>query len=96
MLTDLLRTEIAMYCAYPAPLIAQLPHPRIFKEHLPLHLLPEGVRDCRVIYLVRNPKDVVVSFQHHMTLFKMDEYEGQLDTMVRLFCSGELSITSWF
>ena len=37
----------------------------------------------RVIYLVRNPKDVVVSYMHHMTLFKIDQFEGDLEDMVR-------------
>ena len=89
MLMDLLKAEVPMYSAYPTPYIDSLKSPRIFKEHLPLHLLPDDVRKCKVIYLVRNPKDVVVSFQHHMTLFKIDEYSEDLNAMVDLFSTGE-------
>lgn len=94
MLMDLLKCEVPMYSVYPASYLDSLKSPRIFKEHLPLHLLPDDVRKCKVIYLVRNPKDVVVSYQHHMTLFSIDEYSENLNTMVELFCSGMMFVCS--
>lgn len=89
MLIDLLKTDIQMFSvARPQPPGLETV-PRVFKEHLPLHLLPDKIKECKVIYLVRNPKDVVVSLQHHMTLFKMDDYDGDLNKIVQIFCSGK-------
>ncbi|TNN74245.1 Amine sulfotransferase [Liparis tanakae] len=42
------------------------PDPRIFRSHLPPNMLPLGVKDkqIKVVYVWRNPKDVLVSFYH--------------------------------
>lgn len=42
------------------------PSPRIIKSHLPPHLLPIGLWTVRpkIIYITRNPKDVVCSLYH--------------------------------
>lgn len=43
------------------------PSPRIMNTHLPFHHLPDDVRDKRlkVVFVQRNPKDVLVSHYHH-------------------------------
>ncbi|XP_024196598.1 cytosolic sulfotransferase 13 [Rosa chinensis] len=40
--------------------------PRLFSTHLPLAHLPQSVKDsaCKVVYLCRNPKDIIVSLWH--------------------------------
>ena len=51
--------------------LEERPSPRVIKTHLPFELLPEGLEDrCRVIFVSRNVKDVVVSFYHFQGLGK--------------------------
>lgn len=46
--------------------LANMPSPRVIKTHLPLSLLPPSISEvgAKVIYVARNPKDVVVSYHH--------------------------------
>jgi hypothetical protein len=50
-----------------------LPSPRVIPTHLPSRLYPKTVleRQCKRVYVVRNPKDVAVSFYHHRRSHKM-------------------------
>ncbi|KAL6658144.1 hypothetical protein ACP70R_003730 [Stipagrostis hirtigluma subsp. patula] len=44
-----------------------LPSPRLLCTHIPLTLLPVcSTLNCRIVYLCREPKDVIVSFWHHV------------------------------
>jgi len=69
-----------------------LPSPRVFKSHLEYKLIPKGT--CKYIYVVRNGKDVAISFFHysqtHMTL-KMD-----FGKFFELFLKGKHRFGSWF
>uniref|UniRef100_A0A670IBW0 Sulfotransferase n=1 Tax=Podarcis muralis TaxID=64176 RepID=A0A670IBW0_PODMU len=54
------------------------PSPRLFASHLPYYLVPKGLRNIRakVVYVARNPKDVLVSFYHFSkTIAKYEEVE---------------------
>ena len=61
--------------------------PRLLMSHLPLRFFPRDALEqgCRVVYGVRNPKDVVVSLYHFYgqvtrseALFCLDEREGKV------------------
>ncbi|RXG57490.1 Sulfotransferase 1A4 [Armadillidium vulgare] len=43
-----------------------------------------------VIFVVRNPKDVVVSFYYHSLVVKVHEYNGDFDTFLDLFLKGDV------
>ncbi|GJQ87478.1 hypothetical protein Trydic_g19238 [Trypoxylus dichotomus] len=48
---------------------------RFIKSHLPWHLLPKQIRDGtrkpKIIHVVRNPKDVCVSYYHYTKIFSI-------------------------
>ncbi|PWA76262.1 P-loop containing nucleoside triphosphate hydrolase [Artemisia annua] len=48
------------------PTYADAHSPRIFATHIPYTSLPQSILDssCRIVYLCRNPKDVLVSMFH--------------------------------
>ncbi|XP_069365618.1 luciferin sulfotransferase-like [Maniola hyperantus] len=49
--------------------IESMASPRFIKSHLPLSLLPPSLLDkTKVVYVIRDPRDVAVSFYHHLKL----------------------------
>jgi len=51
----------------PPNYINQYPSPRFIKSHLPLINLPSNLLDeSKVVYVARNPKDVTISYFHHL------------------------------
>ncbi|KAL5011128.1 hypothetical protein ScPMuIL_013433 [Solemya velum] len=77
----------------------QLPSPRVIKTHLPLQLLPKQVRDksAKVIYVARNPKDVVVSLYYFTKLMKpMTKFDGPLEQCFEAFVNDEVFYSPWW
>ena len=67
-----------------------LPSPRVIKSHLPLNYLPPKLLDtCKVVYVTRNPKDVIVSYYHYSKMVKLYGYTGTLDQFAQYFMDGE-------
>ncbi|XP_068243032.1 sulfotransferase 1A1-like [Palaemon carinicauda] len=67
------------------------PDPRTIKSHLPLSLLPtDMLKTSKVVYVARNPKDVVVSFHHHCKMFKNHNYTGSFEDFVQYFVNDDL------
>ncbi|XP_068242972.1 sulfotransferase 1A3-like [Palaemon carinicauda] len=70
---------------------ALYPDPRTIKTHLPLSLMPPTLLDTtKVVYVARNPKDVVVSFHHHSRVMKESDYVGHFDDFVQYFVDDDL------
>jgi len=64
----------------------QVGQQRMIKSHLPIGLLPPALLEkCKVIYVARNPKDVVVSYYHHHKLTKSVDASLQFSDFVKLF-----------
>ncbi|RXG50720.1 Sulfotransferase 1C4, partial [Armadillidium vulgare] len=60
--------------------------PRIIKTHLPFSLLsPSLLETCKVIYVARDPRDVVVSYCHFARLMKMLDFVGSTSDFVEHF-----------
>ncbi|XP_063612538.1 sulfotransferase 1E1-like [Penaeus indicus] len=65
--------------------------PRTIKSHLPLSLLPPSLLDTtKVVAVLRNPKDVIVSYHHHCRLLNVHGYVGSLDDFVQYFVDDDL------
>ncbi|XP_034974619.2 sulfotransferase 2B1-like [Zootoca vivipara] len=71
------------------------PSPRILASHLPINLLPKTFIEskAKVIYTLRNPKDVLVLFYH---AYKKWKDPGSLDKFLEEFLNGNVSHGSWF
>ncbi|XP_070581865.1 sulfotransferase 1E1-like [Ptychodera flava] len=70
--------------------------PRLVKSHLPYHLFPRKHQeaDCKVVYIVRNPKDSCVSLFHMMKGFRLVRDEDWADHMTR-FVQGKMWYGNW-
>ncbi|XP_043204618.1 sulfotransferase 1A1-like [Amphibalanus amphitrite] len=62
------------------------PSPRFVKSHLPFSLNNPRLLDvCKVVYVARNPKDLCVSFYHHMRLIRFHDFLGDFELFVDYF-----------
>lgn len=58
-------------------LLRDAPSPRFIKTHLPISLLPPKLLDtCKVVYVARNPYDVVASLYHQHRLITLYNFTG--------------------
>ncbi|CAG0882163.1 unnamed protein product [Darwinula stevensoni] len=95
--------EDPTYLGRHSEFMAKVSSPRLIKTHLPLSLLPDQVKERKVIYIARNPKDVCVSYYH---LFRTASgFIGSFDDFVDYFLedmsecllrSGRLTTRSCF
>lgn len=74
------------------------PSPRLFSSHLPYYLMPRDLkfRMGKIIYVCRNPKDVVVSFYHFYKLNPDLKCTINWETFIDLFISGKVLGGSWY
>ncbi|KAF4023038.1 hypothetical protein G4228_014859 [Cervus hanglu yarkandensis] len=85
---------------YPQPgldIIKELTSPRLIKSHLPYRFLPSDLHngDSKVIYMARNPKDLVVSYyQFHRSLRTMS-YRGTFQEFCRRFMNDKCESPEW-
>lgn len=68
----------------------RMPSPRIFKTHLPAFLLPKDTwtAKSKIIYIARNPKDVIVSF-YYMVRNNAFQYKGTLEQLAQYYRKNE-------
>uniref|UniRef100_A0A0E0QL67 Sulfotransferase domain-containing protein n=1 Tax=Oryza rufipogon TaxID=4529 RepID=A0A0E0QL67_ORYRU len=79
------------------PLAAALdaiPSPRLLGTHMQHHLLPPRVDElgCRIVYLCREPKDVIVSLWHFINKVIDDDLSLDFDKAFEMFVDGFSSV----
>lgn len=74
------------------------PSPRIHVSHLPYRFMPLGLKQKKgkVIYVARNPKDVLVSYFHFHKFANMLETPKDFDTFFEKFLEGNVFGNCWF
>uniref|UniRef100_A0A8C9R4Z1 Sulfotransferase n=1 Tax=Scleropages formosus TaxID=113540 RepID=A0A8C9R4Z1_SCLFO len=72
------------------------PSPRLFCSHLQEHLVPRGLHEKKVIYITRNPKDILVSYPHFSKfLLTLEQHKNMEETLEKFLC-GWVGGGSWF
>ncbi|KAM4631693.1 sulfotransferase 1 family member D1-like [Discoglossus pictus] len=71
--------------------------PRVIKTHLPVHLIPKDFweKDCKIIYVARNGKDVLVSYYHFYRMAIVHPEPGTWQDFFSTFMEGQASFGSW-
>ncbi|KAM8953425.1 amine sulfotransferase-like [Pelodytes ibericus] len=74
------------------------PSPRLFSSHMPYYLMPKDLRNRRgkVIYVSRNPKDVLVSLYHFYKLMVQIHHPNSWEEFFDRFMAGKVLTGSWF
>ncbi|XP_075771314.1 sulfotransferase 2B1 isoform X2 [Pelodiscus sinensis] len=72
--------------------------PRIISSHLPIQLFAKSFfrSKAKVVYTVRNPKDVLVSLYHFAQIFRPYKEPGRMDQFLERFLEGDVPFGSWF
>lgn len=77
--------------------ISAAPGPRFFKTHANYKDLPRGsAKGLKIIYVARNPKDVVVSLYHHAKNKPDFNFKGTFSDMLDFFMAGTCENGNWF
>ncbi|XP_069463132.1 sulfotransferase 2A1-like [Ambystoma mexicanum] len=74
------------------------PSPRLITSHLPAQLFPKSFASskAKVIYTVRNPKDVCVSLYNYCQITKFLECIENFAEFHSMFIKGDVIYSSWF
>ncbi|XP_002733779.1 sulfotransferase 1C2A-like [Saccoglossus kowalevskii] len=77
--------------------IAEMPSPRIVATHLLPSFLPPQLFDVhpKIIYLARNPKDIAVSYHHHLTVSPVSPSYNTYQDFLDEFLSGQIILGDW-
>ncbi|TYH73253.1 hypothetical protein ES332_D05G315900v1 [Gossypium tomentosum] len=86
-LSNIPLNSIKLYRENSNPDLSKIPSPRLFSTHLPYPMLADSIKhsNCRIIYITRNPFDIVVSLWHFFRF--MDDWP--VEDCFEMFCRGE-------
>ncbi|XP_075686973.1 sulfotransferase 1A1-like isoform X2 [Rhinoderma darwinii] len=70
---------------------------RVIKTHLPVEVLPQSFLDknCKVIYVARNAKDVAVSYYHFYKMAAGHPEPGTWDEFLNSYMEGNVAFGRW-
>uniref|UniRef100_A0A665WVY9 Sulfotransferase n=2 Tax=Echeneis naucrates TaxID=173247 RepID=A0A665WVY9_ECHNA len=74
------------------------PSPRIFATHFHYNMMPQGFFKVKpkVIYVMRNPKDVFTSSFHYYGIASFLVHPGSQGEFLQKFLDGKVMFGSWF
>ncbi|XP_045700180.1 amine sulfotransferase-like isoform X2 [Phyllostomus hastatus] len=74
------------------------PSPRLFVSHLTYNLVPKGLmnKKAKIIYVYRNPKDVLTSYFHFSNLVVIFEAMNNIEELLEKFLDGKVVGGLWF
>ncbi|XP_067680766.1 sulfotransferase 1A1-like [Haliotis asinina] len=90
--------DISMLGTPKSVLVDELPSPRVLNSHLYFRHLPEKLveKKIKTIFIMRNPKDVSVSFYNHLNGVKMSfRFDGTYSEFLDLFLEGKVPCGSY-
>ncbi|OVA16914.1 Sulfotransferase domain [Macleaya cordata] len=79
------------YVDNPVPDLTSFTSPRLFSTHTPYVSLPESIKEskCKLVYLCRDPKDVLISFWHFTNKLRPKNLgPNSLEDVFERFCRG--------
>ncbi|XP_058938954.1 amine sulfotransferase-like [Kogia breviceps] len=74
------------------------PSPRLFTSHIPYYLAPKGLknRKAKIVYIYRNPKDVLTSYFHFSNWLVTFEPSENIEHFMKKFLDGKVMGSLWF
>ncbi|XP_067271855.1 amine sulfotransferase-like [Pseudorasbora parva] len=73
------------------------PSPRLFSSHLLQPLMPKALQGKgKIIYVMRNPKDIMVSYFHFSNYLKTVDSSESMDELLGKFFAGCMIGGCWF
>ncbi|XP_069831035.1 amine sulfotransferase-like isoform X2 [Dendropsophus ebraccatus] len=74
------------------------PSPRLFTSHLAYDFVPQGLKNGKgkIIYVMRNPKDVIKSLYHFEAVATYRETSPDFGHFFQKFLDGDVFAGSWF
>lgn len=78
--------------------IDQFPSPRLMNSHLPLDRLPKDLleRKTKIVYVIRNYKDITVSMYNFMKGMVHYNYNGKWEDWLQLHLDGQITYADYF
>ena len=82
--------ETAMIEGLTEEIFDSMAAPRVINTHVDFQYLPKDLfaKRCKIVYILRNPKDIAVSYYNHHKKLLMYEFDGPWDNYFQRFMQG--------